>query len=80
MARGNKSADSLGAEPEQRVVLAVIYDKAGNVLREWPGFVIGKDKVGHGLSMSMGAARFVDTKSGEVVREWDPWGLLDGDR
>lgn len=78
MARGSKSADTLGAEPEHRVVLAVIYDKTGNVLREWPGFVIGKDKVGHGTSMAMGAVRFIDPESGELVRAWNPWGVLGG--
>lgn len=62
--------------PEYRTVDAVLFDKRGGVLREWPGFVIGADSVGHGLSMSMGAAVFVDPKSGELVRKWDPWGVL----
>jgi hypothetical protein len=78
LAKGSKSSDSLGSEPEHRVVLAVIYDKAGNVLREWPGFVIGRDKVGHGTSMAMGAVQFIDPESGELVRAWNPWGVLGG--
>ena len=80
MARGSKSADGLGNEPEHRVVTAIIYSKKGGILREWPGFVIGRDSVGHGLSMSMGAARFIDASTGELVRAWDPWNLLDGER
>ena len=79
MGRGNPKHVER-AEVEHRVVLAVFYDKAGFPLREWPGFVVGKDAVGHGLSMAMGAARFVDPRSGELVRKWDPWGVLDGDR
>lgn len=80
MAKGNKTADLLGSEPEHRVVTAIIYSKKGGILREWPGFVIGKDAVGHGLSMTMGAVRFIDPATGELVRAWDPWNLLDGDR
>ena len=79
MARGS-GGRAERPEVEHVVVLAVFYDKAGFPLREWPGFVVGKDAVGHGLSMAMGAARFVDPKSGELVRKWDPWGVLDGDR
>ena len=66
--------------PELRTVDARLYDKSGVVLREWPGFVIGADQVGHGLSMAMGAVVFVDPGTGELVRKWDPWGVLDGDR
>ena len=62
----------------QRTVNAVIYDKKGNVLKDWPSFIIGRDTVGHGLSMSMGAAVFVDPKTGELVRKWDPWNVLGG--
>ena len=77
MAKGNKTADGLGNEPEHQVVTAVVYAKQGGIMRELKGFVIGKDKVGHSLSMTMGAVRFVDPSTGEVVRKWDPWGLLD---
>ena len=75
-----KRDDVVAGDAENRVVLAVVYAKQGGILRELPGFVIGKDKVGHGLSMSMGAARFIDPATGELVRKWDPWHLLDGDR
>lgn len=78
---GRREADRQRPDgPEHVVVDARFYDKAGGVLREWPGFVIGADSVGHGLSMAIGAARFVDPRSGELVRKWDPWNLLDGDR
>ena len=77
MAKGSKSADGLGNEPKHQVVTAVIYSKQGGILRELRGFVIGKDKVGHGLSMTMGAVRFIDPATGELVRAWNPWGVLD---
>lgn len=66
--------------PECRTVDARFYDKTGGLLREWPEFVIGADSVGHGMSMAMGAAVFVDPATGELVRKWDPWGVLGGVR
>jgi hypothetical protein len=61
--------------PEHREVLAVVYDKQGNVMAREP-FTIGRDQMGHGRSMAMGAVRFVDPKTGKQVQKWDPWGVL----
>lgn len=80
MGRGAPKRVEVPDGPEFRLVDARFYDKAGGLLRDWPGFVIGRDRVGHGLSMAMGAAVFVDPRTGELVRRWDPWGVLDGDR
>jgi hypothetical protein len=62
--------------PEYREVLAVVYDKSGQVMVQQP-FTIGRDQMGHGRSMAMGAVRFVDPKTGKMVQKWDPWGILD---
>ena len=75
MAKGSpKPSDALSG-PEHRDVLAVVYDKQGNVMAREP-FTIGKDQMGHGRSMAMGAVRFVDPKTGKQVQKWDPWGVL----
>ena len=80
MSRGNPKNAGVGrADPEHRLVLAVVYDKTGAVMAERE-FVLGRDVMGHGRSMAMGAVRFVDPVSGELVRKWDPWGLLGVDR
>jgi len=74
MARAAKQAD--GWADEVQIVTVVAYDRAGTEIRRLEGFRVGHDGVGHALSMVMGAALFVDPASGEVVRRWNPWGVL----
>lgn len=75
---GRKGKRRAREHPEVPVttVTLIAVDRDGNELRRLPGFRIGQDSVGHGLSMAMGAAVFVNEENGEVVRKWNPWGVL----
>ena len=76
MGKGNAKHLDEGRADEVKIVTLVAYDRAGTEIRRLENFRMGADSVGHALSMVMGAALFVDPSSGEVVRRWNPWGVL----
>jgi len=55
----------------------IAYDRAGNEMWRGENFTIGVDKAPGGLSIGMGAMRVVDPKTGETLKQWNPWGVLD---
>lgn len=59
-----------------KVGIYIAYDGSGNELCRVEDFVVGRDKAPGGVSFAMKAMKIVDSKSGEVIARWNPWGVL----
>lgn len=73
--RGDSPAKE--APPVGETVGTMIAFGAGGVqLWSADGFRAGHDTVPRGVSMAMVASVLLDPATGEVLRQWNPWGAI----
>lgn len=54
----------------------VAYGPGGEEIYSKPGYIVGDDIVPFGVSVCMKAMKIVDPKTGEVIKTWNPWGVI----
>ena len=66
-----------GANVEKHVVgVYIAYDIDGKEIWRKDDYEIGHDQVPTGISICMKAMKIVNPKSGEVLKQWNPWDVV----
>lgn len=76
MAKRTGDAPAGAGSVEDTVGTLVAFDGRGAELFRAEGFRAGRDMVPRGVSMAMRASVLLDPSTGEVLRQWNPWGVL----
>ena len=76
MANSGTTKAAVNSSEKNVVGTYIAYKPDGSELWKQEGFVIGVDQVPMGVSMGMGAGRIIDAKTGEKLKQWNPWGVL----
>ena len=76
MARGESNKIDFGERGKPTVGTYIAYDKAGKEIWRKEDFTRSHDSVPRGISITMGAGKCIDPKTGEVQFQWNPWNII----